>query len=417
MSEFYKKNKPILKRLLAEIEEELLTDNVPFWEARICDRHYGGFLQGYNRQGELTDTDKYGWFVGRTMSTFASLYHQVEQKPLWLEIAKAGREYMKGSIWAGEGRYNYQLSRQGTVKKGTASIFTDVFAVEGLYDYAQCLQDEQRAETLAYAERLSDTLFTNMQDPQVLLQEGISARMQKHAVCFMQTLAALKSRAVFGDRYGDILTRCVEKTLYEFASDRYQAPFEHIGIDGKPKLENEGRMIDPGHTMEALWFSMEAGKECDNKAYIERAQVVLDWVIDRAYDEEFGGFYQYVDIDGAVKDKDFLENSYAGRPVAWNDKVWWVQAESLNALLMSALYNKNEKHFSYFLKQYDYVERYFRDKEFGEWFSLLKRDGTILSDEKGFELKGPYHVPRCLITMKLLITEYIEEGEKYEKKV
>lgn len=416
MSEFYKKNKLVLKRILTEIEEELLTDNVPFWEERICDRNYGGFLQGYNRRGELMDTDKYGWFVGRTMSTFGSLYHQAEQKPLWLDIVKSGREYMKGSFCAGKGRYNYQLSRQGSVKKGTTSIFTDVFAVEGLYEYLQCMEGEQKAEGLKYTENLSDILFDNIQNPQVLLQEGIREGFQKHAICFMQTLVALKSRAAFGNRYRDILTQCVEKTLYEFASDTYQAPFENIGTDGKPKLEKEGRIIDPGHTMEALWFSMEAGKECDNKKYIERAQVVLDWVIDRAYDEEFGGFYQHVDIDGAVKDKEFLESSYAGRPVAWNDKVWWVQAEGLNALLMSALYNENERHFSYFLKQYDYVEQYFRDKEYGEWFALLKRDGSILSDEKGFELKGPYHVPRCLMTMKLLITEYIKKGEAYEKK-
>lgn len=192
-----------------------------------------------------------------------------------------------------------------------------------------------------------------------------------------------------------------------FANDEYKAPFEYIGTDGKPRLEGEGRLIDAGHTMESLWFSMRAGKECGCAAYIKRAETVLDWVIARCYDEEYGGFYQHVDVDTLIPQQRFLVNDYAGIPAAWDDKIWWVQAEGLNALAMSALYNENEKHFTYFLKLYDYVQNCFRDKEFGEWYSILKRDGSIRSDKKGFELKGPYHVPRCLMQLTVLLEAYL----------
>ena len=75
---------------------------------------------------------------------------------------------------------------------------------------------------------------------------------------------------------------------------------------------------------------------------------------------------------------------------------------------MSALYNENERHYDYFLKMYDYVQMYFRDKKYGEWYSILKRDGTLKWDDKGSELKGAYHVPRCLMQLTVLIKEYLQ---------
>ena len=112
---------------------------------------------------------------------------------------------------------------------------------------------------------------------------------------------------------------------------------------------------------------------------------------------------------------------YEGIPAAWDSKIWWVQAEGLNALFMSALLNENEKHFIYFKKLYEYTELYFRDKKYGEWYSILNREGGVLCDWKGFELKGPYHITRCLMKISLLAEKYLkckeDENEKEEKSI
>ena len=36
----------------------------------------------------------------------------------------------------------------------------------------------------------------------------------------------------------------------------------------------------------------------------------------------------------------------------------------------------------------------------------------MVSDYKGFELKGPYHVPRCLMQLVTLLEEYLEQKGK-----
>ena len=70
---------------------------------------------------------------------------------------------------------------------------------------------------------------------------------------------------------------------------------------------------------------------------------------------------------------------------------------------------------------YEYTELYFRDKKYGEWYSILNRDGGVLCDWKGFELKGPYHITRCLMKISLLAEKYLKcketENEKEEKSI
>lgn len=409
---FYKRHEPELRRLHTFLKEELLGDIIPFWESRILDPESPGYLIGYDSCGNLTDTRKHGWFVGRTMYQFSALYNEVEQREAWFEIARAGRLFMDGSFYAGNGRFQKTVSREGEVLEGTTSIFTDHFLVKGLYQYILALKNRQEAyeEDLQLAKFLTEKLFRHSRDPMILKSEGIPGGFQKHAVNFMNLIVALEARKVFGSAYDTLLDTWVRKSLYEFANDQYLKAFEYIGPDGKPILTGPGRLMDPGHTMESLWFSMEAGRQLNRPDYIRRAGDVVDWVIESCFNETYGGFYQHADVLSGTPEAEYRSTMYGDIPVSWDDKIWWVQAECLTALAYSALYNENETHMTYFKKQLDYAETYFHDKAHGEWYSILHRDGSMAYGAKGFELKGPYHVPRCLMQLMTIIETYLNRN-------
>jgi N-acylglucosamine 2-epimerase len=40
--------------------------------------------------------------------------------------------------------------------------------------------------------------------------------------------------------------------------------------------------------------------------------------------------------------------------------------------------------------------RHFLDREFGEWYGYLRRDGRVSVPLKGNTWKGPFHLPRML---------------------
>lgn len=408
---FYEEHKKEIEEIGKKARRQLLEDNVPFWEQRVTDTEYGGYFNSFSREGFRTSGIKSGWFVGRDMYMFSALYDKICPKEKWLKIADQGYQYLNGSFYAGNGRFQKLLSREGRVLEGTTSIFTDHFAVKGLYEYLKAVGNPCENE-LKRAGRLTDILFSNVKKKEILEAEGIRPGWQKHAINFMTLLVALEGRDLFGDRYDEVLRECVRKSLYEFANDKFCAPFEYIREDGTPELTGEGRLIDAGHTMESLWFSMIAGEALKEPKWKRRAEEVLDWVIERCYDEICGGFYQHVDIDKKEPEERFLITDYEGIEAAWNSKIWWVQAEGLNALFISALLNENEKHFMYFKKLYEYTEEYFRDKEYGEWYSILNRDGGVICDWKGFELKGPYHITRCLMEISLFAENYLRSMRK-----
>lgn len=382
---------------------------IPFWEQRVRKEGGFGYTICYDREGRKNADIRPGWFVGRTMHTFAALYNEAGAKEEWFSIAEAGRKALDTEFCTADGRFCQMMDAQGNVLEGPVSIFTDHFMVKGLYAYVLALKrrGEEWQREAEKAKQLTEILFENVKRQEVLSREGIPQGFQKHAVNFMTLIVALESRKLFGDTYNHVLKECVHKSLYEFASDQYKKPFEYISILGKPLLEGPGRIIDAGHTMESLWFSMTAGLELGDREILGRAGEVLDWVIDSSYDQEFGGFYQNVDALQHDPETVFEENDYAGYPVRWDDKIWWVQAEGLYALAMSALYNENERHFQYFIKEFDYVERYFRDRKYGEWYAVLHRDNSIYMDAKGLVLKGPYHVPRCLLNLYILLKNFI----------
>jgi N-acylglucosamine 2-epimerase len=407
-------NNEIVNKHLAEIKgfyhfyKDHLENNIlPFWDDKVIDHEYGGYFNCYDAEGILYDKSKPGWFVGRNLYMYSSLYNDYQKQEKWLDYAKVGRDFLFKYAYAGNNDFNYLMDRQGNVIQGPVSEFTIHFAVKGLYEYIKTNNNNATANVdYSFAQKLTDNIESNM-NALYSPNSDVKNDFYKHANNFMNLIVFLESHNIFGNKYSKQLDQCVKRTLYNFASDKYEAVFEYIDQSGIPRISKEGRLIDPGHTMESLWFSIEAGRLLGNEEYIRRAEKIIDWVIERGYDEEYGGFYQVVDIDKPIPEKEFQTNLYIDDPIKWNEKIWWVQAEALYTLALSAMYTGNEKHFQYFVQMHNYIKQYFIDDRYGEWFSIIDRDGSIHVSNKGSFLKGPYHIPRSVMKLTKLFHECI----------
>lgn len=184
VNDFYTKYKTEIEEIAKNTRKQLLEENIPFWENRILDVEYGGYFNTFNKKGERVDDVKVGWFVGRDMYTFSALYRKIQPQKKWLDIAKQGYDFLETSFYAGEGRFNKLLSRKGEVLEGTTSIFTDFFAVKGLFEYLKAIENPSE-EQLEKAKFLADKLFENIKKDEILSREGIKPGWQKHAINFM----------------------------------------------------------------------------------------------------------------------------------------------------------------------------------------------------------------------------------------
>ena len=91
-------------------------------------------------------------------------------------------------------------------------------------------------------------------------------------------------------------------------------------------------------------------------------------------------------------------------------KLWWVHCEALIGTIYAYALTKDEKYLKQFESLHEYTFSHFPDKQFGEWYGYLHRDGTVSHTQKGSMWKGPYHLPRALMTIERIF-EAIENGE------
>jgi N-acylglucosamine 2-epimerase len=147
----------------------------------------------------------------------------------------------------------------------------------------------------------------------------------------------------------------------------------------------EGRVTNPGHAIEAMWFIMDLGKRFNDKDLINRAKDVMLETLDLGWDREHGGIFYFLDVKG-----------HPPQQLEWNQKLWWVHVEALVALAKGFAYTGDPQCAEGFHRVHDYTWAKFKDPDHPEWFGYLERDGKVLLPLKGGKWKGCFHIPRAL---------------------
>jgi len=84
-------------------------------------------------------------------------------------------------------------------------------------------------------------------------------------------------------------------------------------------------------------------------------------------------------------------------------KLWWPHTEALYALLLAYHLTGEKRYEEWYERVHAWSFGHFPDKDYGEWFGYLHRDGSLSLGLKGNMWKGPFHVPRAqLMCWKLL---------------
>src|SRR5574342_242859 len=89
-----------------DIKRHIVEDIMPFWDKRCLDREYGGYINCFDREGNITSANKYIWMQGRQLYIYSLLYNRIEKRHEWLEFAKAGYDFLINHAYTGNGRWN-----------------------------------------------------------------------------------------------------------------------------------------------------------------------------------------------------------------------------------------------------------------------------------------------------------------------
>ena len=364
-------------------KNQLLNDTIPFWFPKSIDEEYGGFLLMRDRDGSLLDDDKAVWIQGRATWLLATLYNTGEKKQEWLEGAKKGVDFLLNHCFDSDGQMFFHVTRGGKPIRKRRYFFSETFAVIAFAAYAKASGDEEMANK---ARDIFGKCIAYATGELKLAPKFSDGRPSKGiGVPMIMMNTAQQLRETIGDpRCDEWIEKWIKEIETYFVKDDINCVMEQVVPDGSIIDHIDGRTLNPGHALEGAWFILHEAKYRNNdKHLIELGCKILDYMWERGWDKEHGGILYFRDV--------------YNKPVQeyWQDmKFWWPQNEAIIATLLAYTITGNEKYKDWHQQIHDYAYTHFHDKEFGEWFGYLHRDGTVAQPTKGNLFKGPFHLPR-----------------------
>lgn len=365
--------------------QKLFGDVIPFWERHSPDRENGGYFTCLDRGGKVYDTDKFIWLQGRQVWTFSMLYNRVERREAWLETAKLGADFLRDHGSDANGNFYFSLTATGKPLVQPYNIFSDCFAAMAFSQYAKASGD------IEYARLARATYFNILErsnDPKGQYDKNTGERNLKGFA-----LPMIMSNLVFEledhlepAEVERTLDRSVHEVMEVFLQSTSGLVRESLTQSGAIHDSFEGRLVNPGHGIEAMWFMMDIGARRKDRVLIERAVDTVITTLEYAWDEKHDGIFYFMDARG-----------HPPQQLEWDQKLWWVHLEALVALVKAYELTGRENAWAWFQKVHEYTWARFPDPENGEWFGYLNRRGEPLLDLKGGKWKGCFHVPRALL--------------------
>ena len=365
-------------------KDELLKNVIPFWENHSLDKEYGGYFTCLDRYGRTYDTDKFIWLQGRQAWMFSFLYNHVEKRESWLQIAKSGIDFLKEKAMTDDGDFYFSTTRTGKPLVQPYNIFSDCFAAMAFGQYAKATGDEK---TIELAKKTYFNILKKRDNPKGQYEKTTGARPLKgFSLPMILSNLVLELEEVLPDHEIEkSIDLSVNEVMNIFLQKEDGLILENLNPDGSFNDSFEGRLLNPGHGIEAMWFMIDIGARRNDSQLISRATETILSILEYSWDKKYGGIFYFMDYKG-----------HPPQQLEWDQKLWWVHLETLVALAKAYQHTQRDVVWQWYTKVQEYSWSHFPDPENGEWFGYLNRQGKPLLDLKGGKWKGCFHVPRAM---------------------
>lgn len=392
-----------LQNYAAKYRKELLEELIPFWQQNCVDKVNGGFYNYLSRTGKILHTDKNIRQSGRLTLMFARAYCEIEKKPEWLKLALHGINFIeKYGFDERDGRTYYEVTEDGRPVRKRRYVITEHYTVMAYVQLYLATGDECWKQK---AEKLYKTIMMYYYNPELLPPKFYPARKIKaHNIPMIISCTSIFMRQLGGNisLYDRTIATCFKEVYSDFMNYDKKALMEIVCVDGSFLETPEGRTINPGHSIETSWFSLEEARYSNNAKLKKDALQALDWALEWGWDKEFGGIIYFRNVDESEgHEPDQYEHEL---------KLWWPQNEAIYATLLAYSMTGDIKYWDWFKKIEKWAYEHFIDRKFGgDWIKYLCRDGTPSCTMKGTRWAGAFHLSRMFFNCVALLDEMIRK--------
>ena len=380
------------------IGADLWQSVLPFWMRHSLDEEHGGYFNQLDRDGQRFGDDKHVWLQGRQVWMLSKLYLDKDDRAL-LDGARLGAEFLAAHAVGADGRAFFQLARDGAPIGLQRKIFSECFLVMAYAEYARASGDTSyRGRALELFERVLALVEdpTPLGRPQLAGQRaGQDLAVPMILLNLVAELRGAPGSETFDDRgdYDAIERDCVRRVMLHFDRER-RLVREHVAPDGGLIDAPEGRLLNPGHVVEAAWFLAEYARRIGDAQLAQDAFAMMEGALDVGWDPEHGGLFYFLDADG-----------FSPLQLEWSMKLWWPHCEAMIGTLVAWRATGDARWWARFEEVATWTMDRFCDPEHGEWFGYLTREGEVSQRFKAGPYKGCFHVPRALWMCERLLVQ------------
>lgn len=372
-------------------KSDLMSNILPIWLSNAIDYENGGIYTCLDREGKIYGTEKSVWFQGRALWVLSKTYNTIAKEEAYLKAAKCIYDFLP-KVTGADGRMPFTVTADGREIQKRRYYFSETFAAIGCAEYYKATGEEQ---AFRLAESYFDTAYKcykgEIKNPAKFNAENHPFKGLSPVMIMLATAQVMQTmKAEVKEKYAAIAEAFLQEVLTGgFLTEK--ALLENVDVNGKAVDSPTGRIVNPGHSMEAAWFVMAQGILMNDPKVMDIGRHIIDITLPLGWDEKNGGIIAFTDV--------------AGKPpvqLEWDMKLWWPQCETMIAARLAYILFGDEKYKKLYEDLESYCEKYFVDKEYGDWYGYLHYDNTPSTTLKGNIFKGPFHVPRLYIIMALL---------------
>lgn len=396
--------------------EHLVKSVLPFWE-RAFDDEEGGLFTCWTNDGKtLVSTDKYVWSQARMLWILSYMLDtlaldEAEERRYRKRASSLYALLKGGAILSGKDEgCAFVLSRSGEPKEAAAgsglytSLYADCFVALG---FARWAKVSGKSAIIGEACAIFDKTLALIAQAIVKTEPyPLAPDSDAHGIHMITCNTAIElARALesFGDsqsaRYWEQGRTSAHTILGRFVDRKRTQIIEVLN----PSKQEEGlleRHRNPGHTIESIWFMLDAleGERVDE------LHALLLSALEGGWDEQYGGILRYVDCDGGEPIGEAGSDAFSHLVAStWDYKLWWPHAEALYATAKMASLTEDPALWRWYERIKEYTFSTFPSLEEGmEWIQIRTRTAEAEEAVVALPVKDPFHITRSLL---LLITD------------
>ena len=404
-------------------------DFIPFWSA-YADDEYGGILNCLTNDGsKMLSDQKFTWSQGRWLWVVSvasrlcrdGLLPGLDGKMLdkWMESTYS---FIREHAFMDDWKCCYLLSRKGEQLIDPvsglydASIYADCFVLIGISEY---IRTTGKKDECHIADKLAESIISRIESGNYHTEPyPVPKGYRVHGVP-MILINTIDEYAVMKGEMGESAERAVSygmKCLDSILDDLYDSDRnlirEHASTDERREKYLLDRHINPGHTIEDVWFWIEFLSHFGALGgRLERIEKIAKSVFRLGWDDEHGGLLRFVDMDGKRPVGEVTGSRYESLILdTWDMKLWWPHSEVLYTYPLLYSLTGDKEFEEIYRKGAEYAFSVFPDKEHGEWIQIRMRDGKPEEKVVALPVKDPFHILRDFLKVLELSYQMKEAG-------